>query len=129
MVMGFPVWACRIAALAIITLIPFSAHAEEAAQPLPPWMAPEVIKAAIDIGLDEAQQPEFRRIVGEFITNRMSMIAQEIRRSPPNLDRVIKTKTRRLEKTMDTGMKAVLTEPQWPAYENYKDVLFSKFQI
>lgn len=126
--MRFPARARRIAALAIICLFPLISYAEEA-PPLPPWMAPEVIKAAVGIGLDEAQQAEFRRIVGEFITNRMSMISQEIRRSPPNLDRVIKTKTKRLVKTMDAGMKEVLAEPQWPAYENYKDVLFSKFQI
>jgi hypothetical protein len=98
------------------------------AGPRPPWLEPEVIKASVQIGLTEAQQPEFRRIVGQYITDRLSMIQQEIRRSPPNLDRVIKSKSNRLEKAMDEQMKVVLTDEQWKPYENYKKALKSKFR-
>jgi len=119
-------------ALFAFTFASFAFAADEAAVtpagPRPPWLEPEVIKASVEIGLTEAQQPEFRRIVGQYITDRVAMIQQEIRRSPPNLDRVIKTKSSRLEKAMDTEMKTVLTEGQWKPYENYKKVLKSKFR-
>lgn len=119
-------------ALVALSFVPFAAATEEEAVtpsgPRPPWLEPEVIKASLEIGLTEAQQPEFRRIVGQYITDRVAMIQQEIRRSPPNLDRVIKTKSNRLEKAMDAEMKVVLTENQWKPFENYKKVLKSKFR-
>ncbi|NJN51465.1 MAG: hypothetical protein HC809_06485 [Gammaproteobacteria bacterium] len=118
----------RVVAAMLVCMAPL-ALAAESSQPVPPWLEPDVVKAAIDIGLDDAQLADFRRIVGDFLTKRMSMIQQEFRRSPPNLENAIRTKSRRLEKAMDADMKGVLTEPQWPGYEHYKDVLFSKFEM
>jgi hypothetical protein len=119
-------------ALVALSFASLAGAAEEQAVtpsgPVPAWLEPEVIKASLEIGLTPEQQPEFRRIVGQYITDRVAMIQQEIRRSPPNLDRVIKTKSNRLEKTMDAEMKVVLTEEQWKPFENYKKVLKSKFR-
>jgi hypothetical protein len=116
----------RFGGLALAAWLTIAVGAAEAPQQVPPWFEPDVVRAALEIRLDETQQDEFRRIVGDFLTDRMKMIQMEIRRSPPNLERVIKTKTRRLEKAMDKDLESVLTEPQWPAYENYKAVLLSK---
>ncbi|HTO56906.1 MAG TPA: hypothetical protein VMJ74_03890 [Pseudomonadales bacterium] len=37
----------------------------------------------------------------------------------------IRSKDKSLIHKMDDEMKGVLTDPQWPAYENYKKVLAS----
>jgi hypothetical protein len=94
--------------------------------PLPPWMSSEVIKATVDIGMDQAQQQQFRLAVGDYITKMNSMITQEMRRESVDKDRTIKRKNSALVKKLDEQVKGFLREDQWPKYLAYKDVLRSK---
>lgn len=93
---------------------------------VPAWMNQDVLKAAIEIRLDEKQQPEFRRIVGEYITNLGKVVQQEMRRESVNKDRTIKRKNNGLIKKMDAEVKPLLAEEQLPKYEEYKKVLFQR---
>ncbi len=98
------------------------------AGPTPAWMDPQVVKAAIQIGLDPQQQPEFRRIVGEYLTNLRKVVQQEMRRESVNKDRTIKRKNNGLIKKMDEQVKPLLSAEQWPKYEQYKTLLFAKMK-
>jgi len=101
-----------------------AAVADEA--PTPAWESPEVVKAAIEIGLDEAQLPEFRRIVAEYLTDLGSMVQQELRRESTNKDRTIKRKNRGLIQKMDEQARVLLREDQWPKYLVYKEALLAR---
>jgi len=97
----------------------------EAVKAMPPWMQPDVVKAAVQIGMTPEQQTEFRRLVGNYITDRFAMIQQVISRGGMDLERTIRSKDRGLQSDLDKQMKVVLTKEQWPKYEDYKTVLKS----
>ncbi|MEM7000855.1 MAG: hypothetical protein AAF529_08715 [Pseudomonadota bacterium] len=95
-----------------------------AAEQTPAFMQPEVLKAAIAIGLNEEQKPKFQAALGDFVNARLQAIGKLMRkRNQTGLPRKIKSKTRSLLKQMDADMAAFLTPEQMPAYENYRDTL------
>lgn len=107
--------------------------AEDAATPataeapiqLPPWMTPDVFKAAVQINMTDAQKPEFNAAVSEFISGHFAMLQKEAKRNAPNLDMRIKSKDKALVHALDDKVHKILTKEQWPAYENYKKQLRS----
>ena len=104
-------------------------NAAYAAQPIPAYLQPTVLKAALEINLTEEQQPMFREALTNFFNNRMSAINLLLRRhNQTGVPRKIKSKTNSLLKTMDKDMAAFLTEEQIPAYENYRQTLKSNLQ-
>jgi len=105
---------------------PAPAPAQMPTGPAPPWATPEVLKAQLEIRLTEEQHQPFREIVGKFISDRTSMILMEIRKSPPNLDQDIRSRSHSLEMNMDKALKPVLTAEQWKPYEAYKKVLLKQ---
>lgn len=87
-------------------------------------MQPEVLKAAIAIELTEEQQPVFQAAITTFAQGRMDSLRRLMRaNNQTNIPRKWRAKTRGLLEDMDESMKAVLTEAQWPAYENYRETL------
>lgn len=87
-------------------------------------MQPEVLKAAIAIELTEEQQPVFQEAITTFAQGRMDSLRRLMRaNNQTNIPRKWRSKTRGLLEDMDESMKAVLTEAQWPAYENYRETL------
>lgn len=118
----------------ILVAFALIAVAEDAATPptaptplpqLPPWMTADVIKATVAMNMTDAQKPEFNSAVGQFITDHFAMIQKEIKRSAPNLDMTIKSRDKALVHTMDDNVRKILTQEQWPAYENYKSALLA----
>jgi hypothetical protein len=109
------------------------ASAEDAAMPaapavsvqLPPWMTPDVFKAAVQINMTDAQKPEFNKAVSDFIGDHFAMMQKEAKRNAPNLDMRIKSKDKALVHALDDKVHKILTKEQWPAYENYKKELRS----
>ncbi|HET6472072.1 MAG TPA: hypothetical protein VFG38_09525 [Pseudomonadales bacterium] len=126
---------------AALTLSAAAVMAEEAAAPagappagtaaapvqLPPWVTPDLIKATQAINLTPEQNPKFQQIVGDYVTAHYAMIQKEMKRNnAANLDMTIRSKDKALIHKMDDELKGgVLTDAQWPAYENYKKVLAS----
>ena len=101
----------------------------EAAQPRPAWMQPEVVRAAVDIGMSDEQLVQFRANVSEFIEGRIKAFNDLMRRhNVTNIDRKMKSKTNKLRRRMDEQMKELLTEDQYPKYEVYRDVLMSNMR-
>ena len=102
-------------------------NAEPAAPPvqLPPWMTPEVFKAAVQINMTDAQKPAFNSAVSDFITDHFAMMQKEAKRNAPDLEMRIKSKDKALVHALDNKAHAILTMEQWPAYERYKKVLRS----
>jgi len=84
-----------------------------------------VMKAAVAMNMTDVQKPEFNKAVGQFITDHFAMIQKEIKRSAPNLDMTIKSRDRALVHTLDDNVHKILTQEQWPAYENYKEALLA----
>ena len=96
----------------------------QAAERVPAFMQPEVLKAAAGIGLTETQQPLFRTAVGTFVDQRMKAINKLMRKhNQTGLQRKIKSKTNSLLRDMDKSMAEFLEDEQMPAYENYRDKL------
>lgn len=120
----------HITCVALWAAIAIPAVAENAATPaaplqLPPWMTPDVFKAAVRINMTDAQKPEFNEAVSDFISDHFSMMQKEAKRNAPNLDMRIKSKDKALVHALDDKVHRILTEEQWPAYENYKKELRS----
>lgn len=119
--------AKTFAMLLILTMVP---ALMEAQQQRPPWMQPDVVRAAVDIGMTEEQLAQFRSHVAEFMDGRMKAFNNLMRRNNvTNMDRKMKSRTKKLKRRMDEQMSELLTEEQYPKYEVYRDLLMSKFRI
>ncbi len=118
----FSVLLCAIAVSAAEeSAIPVAAPPSQ----LPPWLTPEVFKAAVQIDMTAAQKPAFNKAVGDFISDHFAMIQKEAKRNAPNLDMRIKSQDKALVHKLDDNVRTILTKEQWPAYENYRKVLRS----
>ena len=120
-------FAKTLAVLAFLALMP---ALDGAAQQRPPWMQPDVVRAAVDIGMTDEQLAHFRSHVAEFMDGRMKAFNNLMRRNNvTNMDRKMKSRTNKLKRRMDEQMSELLTEEQYPKYEVYRDLLMSKFRI
>ena len=120
-------FAKTLAVLAFLALMP---ALEGAAQQRPPWMQPDVVRAAVEIGMTDEQLAQFRSHVAEFMDGRMKAFNNLTRRNNvTNIDRKMKSRTKKLRRRMDEQMSELLTEEQYPKYEVYRDLLMSKFRI
>jgi len=127
---------------AVFALVGLTAVAEDAAAPatpaapaapgtaaaptpvqLPPWMSPDVIKAAVAINMTDAQKVPFNQAVGDYVTAHFQMVQKVSKIGAPNLDMTIKSRDKALVHTMDGEVAKILTPEQLPAYEEYKKVL------
>jgi len=90
---------------------------------LPPWVTPELIKATQAINLTPEQNPKFQKVVGDYVTAHFTMIQKVNKAAQPNIDMTIRSKDKALVHQMDDEMKGVITDAQWPAFEDYKKVL------
>ncbi len=99
-------------------------QAQEASQP---WTHPEVLRAAIVIGLSEDQRPLFRGAVSEFLQGFGADVQRLLRaNNQTNLPRKIASKRRIRAKAMDEQMQELLSEEQFTAYESYRDKLLEQ---
>ena len=98
-----------------------------AAQSTAPWLQPEVLKAAVDIGLTEEQQPLFRNAITHLVENQISATNKLLRQNNiADLKRKLTTVTHRQFKKMDREMEGFLTSEQLPQYQTYRDALHAQ---
>lgn len=86
---------------------------------------PDVVAAAVMIDMSPEQTSEFRRIVGEFGASLQPAFDKLVRQRNGYVDieRRWRQKRGQLVRKMDTEMAGVLSEAQYPGYENYVRVL------
>lgn len=114
----------RLICLVFVLLAPWS-YAEEKSQP--PWLQPNVVKAAVQMNMTEEQIPLFREALGNLINNQLSATNRVLRgNNVSNLERKLKTATNRQFKKMDKAMLSFLTEEQHENYYAYRKVLKSE---
>lgn len=111
--------------ITLITLTPL-AYAEESNMPRPPWLHPEVLQAALEIGLDDIQGPQFRTAVTAFLENFNSDARRVLNRGGMDMERKIASRRRGRVKKMNKTMQALLTQEQFPRYEVYRDLMLAK---
>jgi len=92
---------------------------------LPPWMTPDVLKAAVAMNMTDEQKPKFNQAVGDYVTAHFAMIQKVTKAGAPNLDMTIRSKDGALVRQMDDEVHKILTPEQLPAYDNYKKALHS----
>jgi hypothetical protein len=110
---------------------PVAADATPAAAALPrePWLQPEVLRAAVGIGMTKEQMPDFRVAVTDLVTNRTRAINKVMgRNNVTGLKRKIRVASSRQFRKMDKSMTALLTDEQYPKYEIYRDLLSKNMQ-
>ncbi|MEM7077882.1 MAG: hypothetical protein AAF513_04545 [Pseudomonadota bacterium] len=96
-------------------------------QPVPPWMAPEVLKAAIDINMTQEQSQQFRGAITEFLQGFNADVRKLLNgNNVTNMPRKIAKKRRVRVESMDEQMGAILSAEQQAAYANYRDLLLAK---
>ena len=101
--------------------VPIMSHA---AQSTAPWLQPEVLKAAVNIGLTDEQLPLFREAITHLAQNQTSATNKLLRQNNiADLERKLTTVTNRQFKKMDREMGAFLTSTQLPRYDIYRNVL------
>jgi hypothetical protein len=100
------------------------------AQPvqLPSWMSADVVKAAVEINMTDAQQHEFNVVVGDYVGDHFAMIQKEVRREAPDLEQRVRSRDNALVHQMGDRMQKILTKEQLPAYENYVKTLRSELK-
>jgi hypothetical protein len=113
-------------AVLVLAFVGSTASAEDAAAPaggapaagcsasgavqLPPWMSPDVIKAAVAINMTDAQKPEFNKVVGQYVTDHFAMIQKVLKVGAPNVDMTIRSKDNALVHKMDEGVHKISHE-------------------
>ncbi len=103
-------------------------HAVSAAEQQP-WTHPDVLRAAVAMGLSDEQQPQFRDAVSQFLQNFGADVQRLMRRNnATGLPRKIATKRRKHVKIMDTRVGSFLSEEQFAAYEVYREALLEKMR-
>ena len=118
-------WISKLAV--VLVLVCGSTLAAE--QPRPPWLQPDVVKASVEIGMDEEQATLFRASVGRFLDGRMKALNRLLQgNNVTDIERKLKRKTKTLQKQMDGEMAEFLTDEQYPRYEVYRDTLMSHMQ-
>ncbi len=113
---------------AILFSLPLAASSVHAEQQVA-WAHPDVVKAAIQINMDEVQRDQFQASVTEFLEGYAADVRRLMRaNNQTGLPRKIRRKRRSRVNTMDEQMAGVLSEEQIPAYENYRDTLLAKME-
>lgn len=110
---------------------PVASAATPATAPLPsePWLQPEVLRAAVGIGMTKEQMPDFRIAVTDLVSNRAKAINKVMgRNNVTGLKRKIRVASSRQFRKMDKSMTALLTAEQYPKYEIYRDLLSQNMQ-
>jgi len=93
------------------------------------WTDPEVLKAALAIGMTDEQKPKFGEGVTGLFNCRMEALKRMMKgRDNVDLERKMKSKTNACLRKMDRTMAGFLTEEQLPKYEIYRDTLTSRLQ-
>lgn len=106
-----------------------AATSAEVALPSEPWLQPEVLKAAVNIGMTQEQMPGFRAAVTDLVNNRAKAINKVMKRNNvSNLKRKINVASNRQFRKMDRSMAALLTDEQYPKYMIYRDLLSENMQ-
>jgi hypothetical protein len=107
-----------------LVLLMFLAVSIQAAEKTPPWLQPEVIKAAIAIQMNEEQAPQFKVAISDYLNGLTAAINKiTTGTDTTNIERRIKRKNKILLKKMDKVMAGFLNPDQIPSYENYRNLL------
>lgn len=102
-----------------LLLMAFDANANKVDDPL--------LKAAMDIQMNEEQTAAFQANLQEFMNDLASSTRKLMRRNnETNVEKKILRKRKQLLNSMDEKMAAVLTEEQYPRYEAYRDLLYAR---
>ncbi len=114
------------AALVSLVLSAVVSTVYAADQPTPAFAQPEVLKAGLQIGLSEEQQPKFKEGVTNFFNCRISAFNKLMKgRDQVDMERKMKSKTKGCVRAMDKEMGSFITEEQQPKYENYRETLLA----
>lgn len=98
-----------------------------AAESQAPWTHPEVLQAAVNIGMTDEQQPQFREALTEFLQGFSADVRKLMRaNNQTDLPRKIERKRNRRVSNMDKQMSTFLDPTQYAAYEIYRDTLLEK---
>ena len=119
----------RRLATGLAALILASGTAWSAEPPVPAFARPEVLKAALQIGLSETQQPQFREAVTRLFNCRIGALNKLMKaRDQVDMERKLRSKTKGCVKAMDKETGAFLTAEQMAPYHNYREVLLANME-
>ena len=91
-----------------------------------PWFEPDVVQAAMEIGMTDEQAPLFGQALTEFVENLNLAVRKLALRDAPNLSRDVRRKRNMHAKKMDAEMAKILSAEQMPKYHIYRDLLISR---
>lgn len=114
----------RLVSVCAVLLFSLTALAEQAQQTeRPPWLSDEVIGAAMNIGMSEAQMGPFRESVGIFLEDYRDEARRIIRRGDAGIETSVQRARSSLARQMDKRMEKILTEAQMVPYQAYRAAL------
>lgn len=91
------------------------------------WTDPEVLKAALAIGMTDEQKPKFGNGITSFFNCRVDAFKRVMKgRDNVDMERKMKSKTNACLRKMDKEMAGFLTKEQLPKYDIYRETLTSK---
>lgn len=102
-------------------------HLSFAEQQTPPWLQPEVLKAAGALQLTEEQLPQFHAAITDLQDNLVSATNRVLRQNNVvDLERKLQTITNRQFNKLDNQVGTFLAESQQSQYLVYRDKLKSQ---
>lgn len=125
--MGDEMNRAKLGALVLMVLACTSTRAAD--NPGGAWTDPEVLKAALAIGMTEEQKPKFGNGITGFLNCRIDAFKRLMKgRDNVDIERKMKSKTNACLRKMDKEMAGFLTKEQLPSYEIYRDTLSSRLK-
>jgi hypothetical protein len=110
-----------LAVLLVSVVAPLGAYGEEAQRP--PWLSDEVVTAAMNIGMSQAQIGPFRESVMTFLADYRDESRRIIRRADAGIETSVQRARSSLAREMDKRMKDILSEEQMVPYQDYRTAL------
>ncbi len=110
-----------LAGLMVLLLASPGVHPEELERPA--WLSDEVVAAAMNIGMSEAQLGPFRESVRIFLEDYRDESRRIIRRADAGIETSVQRARNSLAREMDKRMQEFLTEEQMVRYQDYRAAL------
>ena len=123
-------WQHVLGGILGLVIVSGSFAAEEGGiQGRPPWMQPQVVKAAVAIKMTTDQQAVFREAVGGFLDGLTTEYVSMMKQQKDDIPRRIKQARSRHARKMDKKMRAVLDDQQYERYLTYRKLLVASTDV
>lgn len=118
----------RLAGLFVLLSVAMPSHSNDTNQTQPPWLQPDVLRAALEIRMSEEQLPNFKQALSNLVNGHQKALNRVLaRNNVSNMKQKMKSASNRQFAKFDKAMLALLEDEQQEKYAVYRKLLKAKF--